>query len=335
MPEPVAPDLIRSDDPRPVLVTGSTGFIGLEVVRVLCDAGVPTRAMFRRRHRAALVAGCGAELVVGDLTSPGSLERAVDGCRAVIHLGGRATFEPYDRLAPTLVDGTAALVDAAERAGVERLVFGSSLFVHGPDDSPVKGTDSPTTPVLDYGRAKLDAEAALAAGAVSSVAVRLPHVYGWNDLLFGILRSGWLPFPADLDTHFPHLHVTDAARALVAMVDLDATGPVPIADQLSVDWRHFFDVVRTFLPTARIVPLPATPVAALLGVVDRLPIRKPTMLGADTIAGWNLELVVDPDSFAVTGAPMCHPTVDSGIPAVLDAALPYRWRHPVLDRRAA
>jgi nucleoside-diphosphate-sugar epimerase len=322
-------------DDRPILVTGATGFIGLEVCRQLSMLGVPTRAMVRRRHRAALLSTLDVGLVFADLTSPASLVRAADGCRAVIHLGGRATFEPYERLAPTLVDGTASLVDASERTGVERMVFGSSLFVHGPDDGPVIGHDSPTNPLLDYGRAKIDAESILADSSVSTLAIRLPHVYGWNDLLFGILRSGILPFPADFGATFPHLQVTDAARALIAAVDHPLEGAMAAADDLNVTWEHFFAVVETYLPTASVIPMPSAPVRLLLGLVDRLPLRKPTMLGADTIRGWNLDVETATKTLSALDMVARYPSVDVGIPAVLDAALPYRWRHPVLDRTAA
>lgn len=324
----------RSADERPVLVTGATGFIGLAVCRLLSQRGIPTRAMFRRRHRAALLAPLDVDLVHADLTSPPSIARAVDGCRGVVHLGGRATFEPFDRLRPTVVDGTRTLVELAERAGVERLVFGSSLFVHGPTDGVIVDESSSATPTLDYGAAKLLAEASVHEAEVSAggVSVRLPHVYGWNDLLFGVLRSGYLPFPADLDVRFPHLHVDDAADALVAALDRGGVGPAVVADDAPVTWRTFFEVVTTYSPTSRIIPLPATPVRLALSLIDRLPLRTPTMLAADTIRGWNLELQTEPGTLARFGLTPRFPSVETGIPDVLDSALPWRWRHPVLDR---
>lgn len=322
---------------RPILVTGATGFIGLEVVRRLAAIGRPVRAVFRRHHRAALLAQLPADLIMADLTSRESLRRAVDGCSAVIHCAGRATFESYERLRPTLVDGTSALADEAVRAGVERFVFASSLFVHGSGDGPVVDGSSAANPDIDYGRAKLVAETNLAAAELErgALSIRLPHVYGPNDLLFTLVRTGWLPWPADPDRSMPHLHVGDAAAALVAAVDVDRTGALPIGDDKSVDWRTFLSVLKTFAPTTRIIEIPSRVSLPVAGVAGRLlgRGRHANMLTADTIRGWNLDLAVEPGSLGALGIECLYPSIHAGIPAVLDSAFPFRWRHPVVDRR--
>ncbi len=328
--------VVPERDLRPILVTGATGFIGLEVCRRLDEAGQPFRAVFRRRHRAALVAPLSGELVVANLESPESLRRAVRGCAGVIHLAGRATFEPYERLRPTVVDGTASLVAAAAEEGVERFVLGSSLFVHGAADGPALTAASSTRPDIGYGRAKLEAEA-LVHQSSAGVSVRLPHVYGWNDLLFEIMRWGVVPFPGDLETRLPHLHVTDAADVLIALAEAPdgPTGPVVVGDDDPVTWRTFFETVRAYLPGIRVLDLPTEPTIAALDVLGRFlgRGRHASMLHGDTVRGWRIDAVLEPGTIRRLGVEPTHPSTATGIPAVLDAARPYRWRHPVLDRR--
>ena len=318
-----------------MLVTGATGFIGFEVARQLAEAGARPRVLVRRLSRAPLLASLDVEPVFGDLASPASLERALQGVEAVVHLGGRATFEPYERLVPTLVEGTEQLARLAAGAGVGRIVFGSSAFVY--DGADEVDDDTPAEPVIDYGRAKLAAERALEAiaaqGGPSVASVRLPHVYGPQSLLFGLVRKGLVPFPAARGLRFPHLHVDDAARLLVAAASSDWTGALPVADLHPATWDDFFDVLRSYAPRTRVVRLPP----ALARVSSRLagPLLGrlgPTIVSSDTIRGWNLDLVVRTrtlwDRLRLEAR---HPSIYSGIPAVLDGMVAFGWRHPVWD----
>lgn len=109
--------------------------------------------MVRRISRAPLLASLDVQPVHGDLRSPPSLARAVQGVDAVIHLAGRASFEPYELVRPTIVEWTTRAEMVVE-AGVERLIFGSSLFVFGAAEAITHATAA--NPVLDYGRAKVD-----------------------------------------------------------------------------------------------------------------------------------------------------------------------------------
>jgi nucleoside-diphosphate-sugar epimerase len=318
-----------------VLVTGATGFIGLEVTRQLAEAGARPRVLVRRLSRAPLLASLDVHPVFGDLASSASLERALRGVDAVIHLGGRATFEPYTRLAPTLVEGTERLARLAAQAGVGRIVFGSSCFAY--DGADEVGDATPAAPVIDYGRAKLAAERALeavaAAGGPTAASVRLPHVYGPHSLLFGLVRKGLVPFPAARGLRFPHLHVDDAARVLVAAASSDWRGALPVADLQTVTWDDFFDVLRTYAPRTRVVRVPPTLARAGSRLAGPLVGRVgPTVVSADMVRGWNLDLVIRTRSlWDRLGLEPHHPSVLSGIPAVLDGMVAFRWRHPVWD----
>lgn len=203
-----------------VLVTGATGFIGYEVSRQLCSMGLKPRLLVRRPERGALLAPLDSELTQGDLLSPKSLVRAVEGVDAIIHLAARATFEAYDLIRPTLVDGSVALIKAATDAGVKVFVFASSMLVYSDQQKPID-QDTPASPVLGYRKAKFEAENALSQiakeGEISFASIRLPHVYGPQDLMFGQIRNGYFIFPGSGENQFARIHVEDDARVLITI----------------------------------------------------------------------------------------------------------------------
>jgi len=145
---------------KPALVTGASGFLGWHVARLLIDRGLPVRVMARRPGS---VLDLDAEVVTGDLRDPASLERAVAGCSLVFHVAAdyRLWAKHPDELYQSNVEGTRNLLAAARAAGVERVVYTSTVgcigFVEG-------GLGDESTPVsLDdmsghYKRSKFLAE---------------------------------------------------------------------------------------------------------------------------------------------------------------------------------
>lgn len=158
------PDAAASASPAGlVLVVGATGLLGSEVTRRLVDAGIPTRALVRPTSDASGTALAGAEVVRGDLRDPASLAGAVTGVTTVIttanSIGRRLTGERSLDMAAVDEAGNAALIDAAERAGVSRFFF---LSLGG----PALGASAP------FPRAKRRTEARLARSGMRTVVVR-------------------------------------------------------------------------------------------------------------------------------------------------------------------
>ncbi len=319
-----------------VLITGATGFIGSEVARQLAATGLRPRVLVRRPNRASLLDGLDVEAVHGDLTLPDTLVSAVEGCDAIIHLGGRAVFEPASRLEPTFVVGTRALADAAEAAGVRRFVFGSSLLVHHPSLEAVDATTEPQ-PVIDYGRVKLRMERELAARASLSVAsIRLPHVYGAGDQLFANVRRGVLAVPGRTSPPFSHLHVHDAARVLIAAALGRWEGALGIGDRDPAGWDRFLGELQRLLPRLIVVRLPAP--LALAGTslmrIVRSRLETPDIFTPDTVRAWNMPLWVDPELlWGDLGLEPEVPDYTVGLKRSLDDAVDRVWRHSVHDRR--
>jgi dihydroflavonol-4-reductase len=128
---------------KPALVTGASGFLGWHVARLLLERGRNVRALVRP---GSSVRELDVEPVKGDLRDPSSLRRAATGCGDVFHVAAdyRLWAPNPDELYHSNVDGTRNLLAAAREAGVDRVVYTSTVGCIG---VPTGGEGDETRPV--------------------------------------------------------------------------------------------------------------------------------------------------------------------------------------------
>src|SRR5436190_3899880 len=146
-----------------LLVAGGTGQLGRQVVRILRDHGQQVRCLVRAQSDEAPLLGLGTQVFFGDLLDPPSLRVACEGIDVVVATATALTARLAGARRPTIreVDeqGMAALVEAAELAGVQRFVFISFAGVDTGFGTPLE-------------RAKLATEQRLRTSPMRSVIVR-------------------------------------------------------------------------------------------------------------------------------------------------------------------
>ncbi len=124
------------------LVTGSTGFIGSHLCRALLVQGIEVRAFHRSSSLTRSLADLPVEHVTGDMTRPESLKTALEGVDVVFHTAALMNSQAeVGRLYTVIVEGTRALLEAAQETGVKRFIYTSSAAALGKPETVGKDTE--------------------------------------------------------------------------------------------------------------------------------------------------------------------------------------------------
>ncbi|HVE78837.1 MAG TPA: NAD-dependent epimerase/dehydratase family protein [Gemmatimonadaceae bacterium] len=196
-----------------VLVTGGTGVVGRGAVTALLARGHTVRLFSRHAGEDVRQWDAGVEPWPGDIAERGDVDGCTAGCEAVVHIVGIVDESPpeltFDRVN---VEGTRLMVREAERGGVRRFVYVSSLGAQE-GDSP-------------YHRSKARGEALASEFAGDWVIVRPSNVYGPGDEVISLLLKMVRTLPAipvigDGEQTFQPVWYEDVATALAAAVERD------------------------------------------------------------------------------------------------------------------
>jgi dihydroflavonol-4-reductase len=174
-----------------IAVTGATGFIGCHLAQLLSSQGHDVVATGRPESAAELaraerVRRAGITLRTGSLLDNGFADQLLQGCEAVIHLAA-AQHEgnvPDAYFRDVNVSGIRLLLEAAVRAGVRRIVYGSTIGIYGSASQGQLDEESPPRPENIYCVTKLEAERVTAefSSQIETCVVRISETYGPGDL---------------------------------------------------------------------------------------------------------------------------------------------------------
>ena len=282
-------------------VTGATGFLGSHVARVLADQGADLRLLVRPTSNLKNLEGLTAETATGDLRDAASLEKAMSGCDTVFHVAAdyRLWVRDPNEMYRSNVDGTRALLEAARKNGVGRVVYTSSVATVGfTSDGRPADEDSPVSlanMIGHYKRSKFMAEqVALEAGrsGMHVVTVNPTTPIGEQDVKptpTGRIVVDFLKrkFPAYVETGLNLVDVRECARGHVATLEKGRSGERYILGGEDLTLKRILDKLGqiTGLPSPKI-KLPYI-FAFAAGIVDEavtgLLLRREPRATVDTV----------------------------------------------------
>jgi UDP-glucose 4-epimerase len=258
--------------PTICLVTGGAGFIGSHLAEALLAAGNRVRVLddLSTGRRENLPHRAGLDLVEGSVTSAATLDAVMRDVDCVFHLAAiasvaRSVADP-EGTGKVNLGGTVAVLEAAHRAGVRRVVFASSAAIYGDAGEGPIGEDRAANPLSPYGRQKWESErvcAAFARDGLATLALRFFNVYGSRQrpdsdysgvvsIFIEHALAGRAPAIFGDGAHTPDIvHVSDVVAALAAA----ARAPGALAGPLNIGTGRPTSVNRIWSELQRILGL--------------------------------------------------------------------------------
>jgi dihydroflavonol-4-reductase len=267
------------------LVTGASGFVGSAVARALQARGTPLRLLVRASSPRKNLEGIEAEVVVGDMADASAMAAAMHGVRHLFHVAAdyRLWARDPEEIVRNNLSGTRAVLGAALNAGVERVVYTSSVATLGfrDDGSPSDETLplEPAEAVGAYKRSKVIAEREVQRMAADGLAVVIvspstpigPHDVKPTPTGRIIVEAAAGRMPAFLDTGLNLVHVDDVAQGHLLALDQGRQGENYILGGQDVSLgRMLADIAGLMGRKAPTVSLPHAPLYPLAIATEAL-----------------------------------------------------------------
>jgi len=264
------------------LVTGSSGFLGINLIRYLLKRGHTVTSLDIAPFTYADAADR-IQIITGDIRDRAVVDRAMRGAEIVVHGAAALPLYPREDIYTTNIDGTRNVLESAYQHHVERLIHISTTAVYGiPDHHPLLETD-PLSGVGPYGETKVAAEAICREYQQKGMCLPIlrpksfvgPERLGVFALLYEWAREGKnFPMLGKGDNPYQLLDVEDLCQA----IDLAAHGDCALVnDVFNIGAKEFSTVRAEFQAVVdaaghgrRIRCFPARPMMIALRLLERL-----------------------------------------------------------------
>jgi len=264
---------------RNAFVTGSTGFVGLNLVQRLVTQGWDVTALHRASSDLAYLRRFDPRMAVGDITDAASVNAALPSeCDTVFHVAGNTNMWRKKNADQTRdnVDGTRNVVEACIAKGVRRLVVTSSIAAYGSVSGAIteETRSVAATSWINYQRTKWEAQEIARAATTRGLEVVIlqpgvvigPYDIGTWSRLFLLVRDGKLPGVPPANWTFTH--VREVVSAHIAAVDKGENGGQYILGGANASMLNFVQEIARLL--GKPIPKRETPaflikVAAAVG----------------------------------------------------------------------
>jgi dihydroflavonol-4-reductase len=279
-----------------VVVTGGTGFVGSAIVRSFLAAGYPVRAVCRPSSRRTNLAGLDIEIAEADVCDTVAVASAMAGARYVAHAAADYRLWARDpgAIIHTNVAGTRTVMEAALRAGVERIVYTSSVATLTP--RPDGEAADETVPLAEaeavgaYKHSKVVAErlvdTMIARDALPAIVVNPSTPVGPRDIKPTptgriIVEAARGRMPGFVDTGLNLVHVDDVAAGHVAALAHGNVGERYILGGQNVRFEDLLCEIARLVgrppPRLKLPRGPLYPIAVMTEIIATLTRREPLL----------------------------------------------------------
>lgn len=281
---------------KKVLVTGGTGFIGCRLAeRLVLEEGAEVKVLVNRWFKAVSISRSNVQLLQGNVIDLNTVDAAVKGCNVVFHCVGVGGDRRY--CGEINVNGTRNVLQACEKYGVERVVYLSTVGVHGPyieegmnETSPFRMMGTP------YGDSKIEAEEVcqqfMQGNRVKISIIRPTYVWGPN--------SPWFTLDPIQKMKRDRFFVVDGGNgacnavhvdnvvdlSLLAGIDERAIGEAfLIRDGKQITWGDFFSYYAGMLGKDKSTFLSVPSIPSNVGKAVKRPVQF-SFIGTSKLHNW-------------------------------------------------